>query len=480
MSYSRAQRCLPLFALATSLAAQGTLPALFIPDPGIRTTGDTIAVTVSGVPNQLTAVLWDATSGPVHALGETLYLGLSPDTYEVFSFFMPVVGELSFDLGFAPNPALAGIQRHLQAFSLSPSAVNGVFTASNPASFAFHATQHAIEDTFDTPTVDGFTGNFDTSVHDVIAGGGVRVRTHRTVSLGGGTVPWSYPVFTPMNPNGSRCQIVFRAEDIGATGEAELVTAIRWRAFGNVVLPDSFSQIDISLSHSAVVPDYTIGPLSGTAVFPDSGLDPTFAQNVLPGETPTMTYSGPYTLQPTDLRGDGYVDYPIPTTPFSYDGEGSLLIDLAIAPDPSALGVNGQHVRLMVPSSPPPSARNFANGTPGAPLDPSTVTTGQGDNAMYDLQIEFARVRTEATSPWRAGAIGADYRTPLVATIEPPGTSVALEYRGADDVTGANATLWSSTIDVADGRAFVQYRITLVANRMSGAVPHVDSIVIPY
>ena len=44
---------------------------------------------------------------------------------------------------------------------------------------------------------------------------------------------------------------------------------------------------------------------------------------------------------------------------------------------------------------------------------------------------------------------------------------------------GRNATPWFHGIDFADGRRFLQFRITLFGNPWTGAVPSVESIVVP-
>ncbi len=466
-------------ALAAPIAAQGSLPALFLPDPGVRPNGtDTVSFTVSGLAGHNYAVLWDVDSGPFDLFGETFFLGFTPALVQVVAGTFSVTGEDTFNIGVPADPSLDGTLRHLQAFEIDPAAPNGVFRASNPASFAVHDTTDAIVDSFTNAALAGFTGNFDTGVSEVLQGGAIRVRTHRTVDLSQGLV-FPQPLQTPLNPNGSRCQIVYRPQDVGATGEEEVVTAVRWRPLGGQVFQDSFPQFEMALSHSAVMPDFSLDLFSSLPMFPNSGLDPVFSQNVIPGETPTSVFSGSYSISPSNVTPDGYVPYPTPTSQFCYNGVDSLLLDLKMAPS-SAVGLNGQTVRLMVLSSALPAARNVANGTPQTPLDPNTATTGTGDNSMYDYQIEFTRVKTSATSPWRAGAPGADYRTPLVASIEPAGTSVEIEYRGADDGLGANPTAWSTSVDIADGRSFLQYRITLVGDIASGAVPSVDSLVIPF
>ncbi|MCA8943316.1 MAG: hypothetical protein KDB80_12205, partial [Planctomycetes bacterium] len=243
----------------------------------------------------------------------------------------------------------------------------------------------------------------------------------------------------------------------------------------------NFDHCEIDLEHSDAAPDFTIDPFSAFPASPNSGLDPSYALNVSIGSTPINVYSGPYSVQPGAVRANGYVDYPTPQSAFAYNGRDSLLIDIRTSPNAvPAPAQNGQVVRIMAFSAPTPFARVHADGTPAAPLDPNTTTSGTGDNVMYDYEIEFVRVKTVATSPWRPGAPSADYRTPLLGSVTPPGTSIQVEYRGAQDATGSGATAWSSSVDVADGHPFVQFRVELVGDPTSGAVPELDTLVIPY
>lgn len=69
---------------------------------------------------------------------------------------------------------------------------------------------------------------------------------------------------------------------------------------------------------------------------------------------------------------------------------------------------------------------------------------------------------------------------PVAATSSPPGTGIVIEFRGSPNAQGDVPTAWSTNQDVADGNAYLQYRITLTADPVTGAVPWVDSLVVPY
>jgi len=96
----------------------------------------------------------------------------------------------------------------------------------------------------------------------------------------------------------------------------------------------------------------------------------------------------------------------------------------------------------------------------------------------------FVRTVSEATSGWLPSAIwtgplpSPDYRTPILAKHTPPGTSLTLEFRGRNSAT-STPTPWSSTQDIADGLQQIQFRVRMVANATTGAVPWLDTLLIP-
>lgn len=472
---------LPLLCavLASAASAQGTLPGLWVSASADVRNGDAIGVVVRGVPGRSVAVLADTSAGPLDLFGERIDLGLTANTFTLLTATLSPVGEHSAILTIpAGSSGLDGLALHYEAFELDGGAPNGMFRTGGAESTTFYSGARAIEERFDDPQAAGFIGNYDSAAQGRLQGGAVRVRTQSTADPLVG-VPFGQGVVSPLGAHGTRAQFVYRAHDLRATGEEELVTAVRWRAFGGSVVADSIPQIDIRIGHTDVVPDYTVHPFSALPAFPNSGLDPTFSLNERPGAAPQSVYSGSYNLTPSSLRGDGYVDYPLGSTAFAYDGTSSMLLDIRVPPTPGRAALNGQIVKLMVLSSPLPGARNVATGTAASTINPDTVTTGQADNALHDYQIEFTRVKTTAVSPWRAGGLAPDYHAPVLAAAIPTGTSVSLEFRGANDGAGNGATGWSSSIDIADGREFVQYRVTFVADPVSGAVPTIDSLVIP-
>ena len=270
--------------------------------------------------------------------------------------------------------------------------------------------------------------------------------------------------------------MVYRAVDLGATGRPEVITALRWRPLGPVV-DDAFERVTIDVGHSIVVPDYTVGSFSALPLFPQSGLSTTFASNQKLGETPVRVYDGGYSIRASALRPDGYLSYPAPQQPFDYNGINSLLLDVRTSPSATASGQNGQEVYLMVQSSPNPNSRVVEAGSASNPVDPFAATTGSiADNAVHALQIDFAQVKSVATSPWRMAPVAApDYHAPSIAA----SGEVRVEFRGARSASGANATPWTTSIDLLDFFPYLQYRVTMCADATTGLPAAIDAIVIP-
>ena len=305
----------------------------------------------------------------------------------------------------------------------------------------------------------------------------MRRRVH-TVKPSQGAV-FAQPIFGPINPNGARVQMVYRSADLGAVGKREVLTALRWLPRGSVSNA-IYKRLVVEVGHTHIVPDYTVNPFTALPSFPNSGLGTTFAMNHKVGEQPVRVVDSSYTVRPQDVRVDGYVSYPKPTKAFTYNGFNSLLLDFKMEATPNLKTANGQQIQLMVLSTPRPNGRVHASGKAGKNVNPHTVTRGEGDNSMAYMQFEFTRNESQALSPWRKAPVSSpNFHTPSLAKSEPPGTRVILEYRGARSANGSGAGPWWSDINIADGSPYIQYRITLLANPWTGAVPSLEAIVIP-
>ncbi len=473
---------LPLFPLVALLAATDFVRAqnpLFSMTPFVVPTaaGSQLTWSLNGAVPHPFVVLADLGGGPFDFLGERFYLGFSPALASLV-FVPSSPGPMQQTISVPPVVGLLGMAIHGQPAVFDAQSANGIFRTLNGASTMFLASA-GVGSTFANPVAEGMTGSYRADVVGHIRGGDMRRRTHETIDPQG--VPFVYGLANPLNPNGCREQMVFRTQDLGATGEAELITAIRWRPFGPVQ-PGSLQQFELRAGLTAAVPDYSIDSFSGLPISPNSGLDSSFASNYLAGAPPVRLYQGRYDVLPAALTASGYLPYPV-SAPFAYDGVSSLLLEFLVPHDPQGVMGTGAQVRLMVQSSPLPGARLWASGTAWSPIlipNPSLVSQGTPDNAMAELEIEFVRVQTFAQSAWLdAGSASPDYQAPALAASMPVGTSVALAFRGSASASGANPTAWSTSPDIADGLQFLQFRMTFVGNLVTGEVPVVDTLIVP-
>lgn len=469
---------------ATRSPAQG-VQLVMSPAVAVGAGGTTSGWSVTAPPAFVYGLFVDLAGGPVDVLGERVYLGLSPWLTALNTGIAPASGSVAGAITVPASVSLAGLVVYGQAIVLDATAANGVFRASNGASTTYFGTGTAIVAAFDNPVADGYTGTFATDVPGHLHGGPVLHRRRETNDLPVPGYPFWSAVQGELTPFGGRGQHVYRALDLAATGEPELVTALYWRPFaGSPVQPDVFPQFEMRIGHTAVTPDYSLDAFSALPVHPNSGLSANFAANELAGAPPALAYQGALVIDPATAIVFGplsAVYLPLPmTSTFVYDGVSSLLLDLRVAPS-NAAGVNGFQVGLMVQSSALPSARAVARGSAGSPLAPASATIATiTDCSAADLLIDFARVHTFALSPWLDSQVAApDYLQPVLAQSLPAGTAVSVEYRGAGNASGASATAWSPSPDVADGQRFLQFRITMVANHLTGERPVVDTLVVP-
>lgn len=454
-------------ALLLAPAVPGQVPAELFVQPNAASVGvpELLQWSVFGTPNALYAVFGDGQPGPTPLLGVPLNLGLSANLITLDVGTMSPTGSATGQMPFQAPFALSGQPFYFQHLEV----LGGRLRAGNPEGLGFESGRRP-------PIVENFrsrswAGTFDTTVFYRLQGAPVRTRTQRTVDPAG--IPFAQGIRNPLNTFGSRTQMVFRPIDVGATGEPELLTAVRWRPVGTVI-NQVYPGLDILVGHTNVLPNYAVDPFTGLPVAPNSGLDVAFAQN--PAGPQTVLASGPYAVRAVDQTASGYMPYPM-LAPFSYDGQSSLLLEFRNVPSLAPQGT-GQAGRLMVGSSPDPSARVVAEGTAMQPLAPGTALTGSGDNFLYDYELDFTRIQSTAISPWYAGGPNPDYLRPVVCAQVPPGTAYWIEFRGANDSIGGGATAWGATQDIADGRPFLQMRVRFVGNARTGAVPFLDNLVI--
>ncbi|MBI5853198.1 MAG: hypothetical protein HZB39_19490 [Planctomycetes bacterium] len=455
--------------------------ALVAQTPELRATpyvlrGDAVDFVLFAPPGAASLLLFDVTGGPALLYRETWYLGLTPLLGVLDA---GVVGSGGFRTSRITNTATApiGVPLYFQGVAIDWTRAFPL-QATDGESCVVGASRTALVEDYLDPVAMGLTGSFDRSVRGRVQASPARTRTHDAPPVGG--LYYWLPLLGPLNRDGVRTQSVYRTADLGSTGEPELLVAIRWHP-ERPVTPDVLHNVAIDLSHSHVVPDYRIDPLTAWPRFPASGLATTFAQNVLAGEAPQRAFQGDYTIDLAAIRADGYVPFPA-IRPFAWNGIDSLLLDIRTPPDPNASGTNGLRAYLMTPTVPMPNARVLSYGLGGTPIDPYRVTTAQlGDSVYYDLQFEFLRVESVAISRWMQASIGQpDWLAPYVSKSQPAGSGITFEFRGARDAIGQTATAWSQNVDVADGLPFLQYRIRFTVVPGAATLPSVDQLVIPY
>jgi hypothetical protein len=449
-------------------------------DPAVAIVGGPVSPTydVAAPGGSVYGLFVDLAGGPFDLFGERFYLGLTPAVVPLRTGVMAAAGTVAGSYTVPLVPGLAGVVLFGQVVVLDAAAQNGQFRVSGGASTTFH-TGAAVVAAFDNPVADGFTGSYASDLAGHVRGGPITTRTHRTIDPVG--LYFAQPIVSPLSPHGVRQQLVYRPQNVGASGQPELLTAVRWHAHPSIaVTPDTHASFELRIGHSAVTPDYAIDPWSALPAAPLSGLSLTFAANSPNAAAPQLAFAGSYVVDPAHQLPGGYMPYPI-AAPFRYDGVSSLLLEFRLGPGTATMA-NGGVVYLMVQSSPFPFSRVQAVGTSGNVVLPaSTPQATSGDNAMHDLELEFRRVETDCVSPWLDSQSPApDWQAPILAASQPAGTSTTVEFRGSTSAAGTNPTAWSASQDVADGKRFLQFRLVFRANLVTGERPVVDTLVVPH
>ncbi|MCB9878955.1 MAG: hypothetical protein H6835_15270 [Planctomycetes bacterium] len=452
---------------------------------------------VSGPPQAPYVLLVDFVPGPGLLMGRPVQLGVSSGLTLLAADFLGQFGAGGTSVNVPPVPQLAGLTIYSQALVVTTAAPNGLFVPSNGESTILYGTSQALVERFDFPLANGFTGNFDPNsvgevrgrfvlrqVQPVDNGDVLEVPTSDTVPAHAST--FFTGIQTPLDPRGCRAQFVYRAGDLGANGTPEVLRRAWWRVADNQgVFHDVFQQVAIRVGHTTVQPDFSIDSWSALPAYPTSGLSAVFSNNE--SSAPVQVRNGAYSIDPgqlvlgLDRSGLGrYLDWGIEPG-FVYNGTDNLLLDVRTEPSPTSLGLNGAQVYLTVLSDYLPAARSIARAMlPIGTIDPDAVTVAaQRDNAIHDMVFEFARVEATAQSPFRSGGPNPDYQPAILAARTPGQSYVEVRFRGADDAAGSNATPFSLDVNVADGKAYLQYSIKLVADVVTGEVPSVDTLVVP-
>ncbi len=182
-------------------------------------------------------------------------------------------------------------------------------------------------------------------------------------------------------------------------------------------------------------------------------------------------------------------------------GGDSLLFEVRVHPQSTPISrQNGFSFAIGVLLDVRPYFRVLSVGKSGKPLDPDAVngdvnarcagnggTTGNGDNFRYFSVFDYVKATSRVSSPFvavfPADTFQPDYFPPImIPSLDelPPGTSFRFEWEGASDPAGTGASGFSPSVDGADGRSHVAFRVTLAANSQSLVVPSFETIAIPY
>lgn len=248
------------------------------------------------------------------------------------------------------------------------------------------------------------------------------------------------PIQTPLSNPGSRAMLIWRYCDFGfslldeATHNLDL-EGLHWQPFSGQTLVDHFSQFQMAAAHAAFAPDEATA--LGLPMFPDSGLVPTFDDNLLDQIEDPLTVLHPmargFSIDPsaTFVTATGTTMAPWPLNggsgqaSYSYwtwrdtatlavgapNGSGvdplrqqqvtkianvafypvnkvptiglPLLLDFRTKPDVGASGQNGFRIAIALGSSANPFFRSFSTGYspcsgPAQDVDPDTETIARG------------------------------------------------------------------------------------------------------
>jgi len=283
--------------------------------------------------------------------------------------------------------------------------------------------------------------------------------------------------------NGARVMMSYTPTDIGVAGA---ITNIYWGPAQNALFAATHDNIRIRVGHGK-----------------SANLGSTFDNNWAGGQAPSAAYDGVYVVPQdadvniapgTNTTLTNHWAWPKLTTPFEYDGQSPLLVDIACD-----AALDCQTLRAWFHGTGPigfgyPGIRALV----GDRKDASSHFTQDagypnGYPMVYDVGFEIRRRRTFARSRYYDSAQpNPDYADPILSpSVQPGGAEYVLEWQGAPAMEDPNvpgkivaneseATIWSSDIDVADGHRFLRFRVTLIANLNSETVPVFKRIEMPF
>ena len=298
--------------------------------------------------------------------------------------------------------------------------------------------------------------------------------------------------------------------------------------------PESPQQVVHPAGNYVVDPSDLSVSSSGSLIMP-------YPLNTGPGPSQTFTWRDTAVLARGGENGLGVpmgieVGPPLFLEPEvgSYAGEGEvpsiglpLLMEFRMFPSNTAIGFNFFDVSLAINSSARPNFRAFSAGgvgtggrtvtvnpdiatVPRGGFNPNSLPPGQptmsADNLFYIGQMGTVTKVSRVHTIWfDAGSASPGYSAFLLDGEAPPGTQVAVAFRGADGFSGAGnapfdaadldpygdllqgevvfhdgASAWSEHISTVDGARYVQVRLSFISNIESGASPKLASVALVY
>lgn len=296
------------------------------------------------------------------------------------------------------------------------------------------------------------------SLADPIYSGGLRTRVR------------DHPFAQSGSAGVGRDQWVFTSAEVGAAGA---ITQVGWGPSSNALFASDHTKVKVQLGHSQS---------DSLTLSMDNNFDVGAAVKVADA---SYTIPQRASIDPpcnTDACAVGFWPLPTFTNVFEYNGKNNLILDVD-----ATLGTNYQITRIYFGPAGFPNRNTFcaSGGNSGVLLQP----------LIPDTQFTKKRRTTIAQSLfYDSGQANPNYNTPIILpSTQTGGTSVLIEYEGAKGILfpipgnpnniipdPTSYTGFLGNVDQLDGYRFVRFRVTCVANVVSGEVPVLSSIAIPY
>jgi len=255
----------------------------------------------------------------------------------------------------------------------------------------------------------------------------------------------------PATPLGCRFQMKFEPADVNVQ-PGEQIVGMSWSPKSGYVFASSYREVTIKIGHF----------LKQTG----EALDRFYDNNwQLVSGNPVTVFRGDYVFD--NALNVAWVPWPAFTADFEYDGTRPLVFEYNM-PE------GGDTFQLFRNRSTGPSPRNrqFSNGG-----EPASATGPE--NTKYHHRFFFVSKKSIGQSIPISAGVGADYGGFLVlADPNRAGTEITTEWGGSPG--GAPPPQFSQNIHDADGFSHIVFRITLVADALTGIVPRVYSVSFAY